>query len=136
MITLNYNIDIKSSKKIIWEHLLQKEKYDIWAKGFSKDSTFIGEIKYRNYVKFLDKNVGGTQAYIIKCEIEKELEYFHIFLIDKNWKRQEENEFIKKWLWTTKNYKLLAKKNFTRFNVTVNTDKFLKLCLMICFLKH
>ena len=86
MTTANYSVQIGAPKKAVWEAMIDREKYSIWTKPFSENSSFIGEWREDAEIQFVDAGNGGTLALIETFRPHDLMVLKHIGLIIKEGK--------------------------------------------------
>jgi len=120
---LTYEIKIKSSAKRTWDTLIGKETYEKWVKAFTPGSTFKGEWKKGEEVKFFDPSMGGTVAKLIECEPCKLIEANHIATLNKDMQMETTGPMTEKWIGTTEVYKLSGEDGFTNLAIEMETHE-------------
>ena len=99
--TISFSINIDSDRETVWDTLWNPKTYEKWAKVFSEDSHYKGELKQDNIILFLGKE-GGMSA-IVETIIEKEqLVFVHQKEVnngvecDSTWQGAKEIYYLKK----------------------------------------
>ena len=117
METLDYQITINAPKKIIWDALVDVNKFKVWSKAFSPNSTFIGTWKEGNEIKFIDEGQGGTVARLDVFKPYDRVVATHIAALTKDQVRETTGEFTDKWIGTKEIYELEETGEKTVFKV-------------------
>lgn len=120
---LNYEIKIKASKKIVWETLIDKEKFKTWSKAFSPNSDFKGKWEEGAEILFIDVGKGGTVARLDKFKPFDVISATHIATLTKDLTRETTGEFTEKWIGTKETYWLEESDGSTTLKIEMESDE-------------
>jgi uncharacterized protein YndB with AHSA1/START domain len=122
MKTLEYKIDINASKEKVWNTMLQLETYKQWVGVSWPGSSYEGEWKQGQALRFGSPGQGGTYA-----EVREETPYEHIHLehtaaINPDGSLDRDSEMAKGWVGTTESYTFTEKNGKTQVSVQMKTS--------------
>lgn len=118
---LQYSIEIDADKSHVWRTMLEPGLYEQWVKAFSEASRFEGKWAQGETVRFVDQNMGGTQAILeifkpYDCILAK-----HIAMISQDGKEDTESDGAKQWIGTTEKYLFSESAGTTTLTVEMAT---------------
>lgn len=102
--------------------MINPEKYKIWTKAFSPNSSYIGSWTEGSEITFVDKDRGGTVAHIDKLKPYDQVTATHIATLTADGVRETTGEFTEKWIGTKETYRLEESDGKTVFKVEMQTD--------------
>jgi uncharacterized protein YndB with AHSA1/START domain len=119
---LEYKINIKASRKKVWETMLDKETYKQWVDVAWPGSYYEGEWKEGNNLRFITPDGSGTLVTLIKHKAY-ELSYAkHIAVLNAGGVEDRESDVAKGWIGTTEAYTFTEAKGVTELKVEINTN--------------
>ncbi|MDA0118833.1 SRPBCC family protein [Vibrio sp. T11.5] len=121
MLTLNYQIEVASTPRIIWKVLTEPELYSQWATAFSPQSQFEGEWLEGNHIAFFDPELGGTRALVDRVEKHKVIEYHHIAIFNPEHIQDIDSDAAQKWIGSKESYQITPLENSVLLKVTIET---------------
>lgn len=121
MQNLNYSIAIKAPKKSVWEKMIDPKSYKIWTRAFSPNSTFEGEWKEGDEIKFIDAGKGGTVALLEKVHPYEEIRARHVAIINANKQVIRSGDEIANWVGTKETYHFKESDGITTLEVTMES---------------
>lgn len=122
MKTLEFNIDINSDKKSVWDTMLQRETYQEWVGDTWPNSTYEGEWKQGEEIKFLAPGQGGTLARIDELRPHDYLRAEHIGLVNKDGSVDRDSDVAKGWAGTEESYTFSGTNGKTNVKVEIKTQ--------------
>lgn len=119
---LKYSIQINAPKSLVWNSMLETDKYEQWVKAFSENSTFEGTWEEGAIVRFIDPGLGGTKAILEKfkpydCIIAK-----HVAMLSKDGSEDTKSESAKQWIGTIEKYIFSENNNLTTLTIEMQTN--------------
>ncbi|CAH0536463.1 SRPBCC domain-containing protein [Vibrio marisflavi] len=121
MLTLNYQIQIQSDLKTVWDVLTKLEHYKLWAKAFSPDPAFQGSWAEGEEMTFFDPSLGGSKAIIDRVEQHRFIEYHHVAIFNPEHLQDIDSDIAKKWIGCKEKLELVQDKDMVTLKVTVET---------------
>lgn len=121
MLKLNYQIEVKSTANVVWNALIQSEKYKQWAVAFSPNSQFTGVWRQGEQVSFFDPDLGGTKAIVDRIEDNHHLEYHHVSIFGSDNVQQIDSDSARKWIGSRETYQLEETEHGVLLTVTIET---------------
>lgn len=117
---LQFSIDIKAKKVVIWEALWNENSYQEWTSVFTKGSyTVTDNWKEGSKVYFLAPDKSGIYSLITKHLPNKLMQFKHIGLVT-NGKEQPLDDETKKWTGATESYQLLDEEHSVRLKIEID----------------
>lgn len=113
-----YIIIINKSKQHVWNVMLGKKTYELWIKGFSENSTVVGEWKQGTEIDFIDIGKGGTRAVLDIVDEPKHILARHIAVLTKD--RELQSEGMENWIGTTEEYVLSEDNGITTLKIIMH----------------
>lgn len=117
---LEFKIDINAPKKRVWEVLTQLDTYEQWVKDSWPGSSYKGEWKEGEQIRFVGDNGGGTLAVLEKCKPFDQIFAKHIAVLLPGGVIDTESDMAKTWTGTTESYTLTEKEGATRLDVVMH----------------
>lgn len=114
---LNYRIDINAPKDLVWANIVDPDKYKVWTRAFSPNSSFTGEWKKGSEIQFFDPELGGSVAIIEDIKPAEFVVAKHIATMTKDKVIETKGPITEKWMGTLETYKLSESKGVTYFDV-------------------
>ena len=118
---LEFKIDINASAKKVWDTMLNLETYNEWVSVSWPGSTYQGQWKKGETLKFISPGQGGTLATIVDIRPNEYVLAKHIGVINPDGSEDKTSEIAKGWIGTTESYTLTEKNGKTELRVDINT---------------
>lgn len=116
---LEYKTVIAAPAKIIWETMLQKETYDQWTAKSWPGSTYEGEWKKGEKIRFVGPDGSGTLAELVEMKPYQEILMRHIAILTSGGGEDRTSETAKSWIGITEGYKFEEQSGKTALTVTL-----------------
>ncbi|MEF1290805.1 SRPBCC family protein [Vibrio sp. M260118] len=121
MLKLNYQIEVNTTANIVWNALIQSDKYKQWAVAFSPNSQFTGDWRVGEQVLFFDPDLGGTKAVVDRIDDNQHLEYHHIGIFGSDKVQQIDSDSARKWIGSRETYQIEETEQGVLLSVTIET---------------
>ncbi|MFO7693132.1 MAG: hypothetical protein R6V57_08620 [Vicinamibacterales bacterium] len=105
MKTLHFSVDIRASRKTVWEVMLAGDSYRLWTAEFAEGSYFQGAWETGTRMRFLVPSGEGMVAEVAEHRPQEFLSLRHIGLV-KDGVEDTESEMVKAWGPAFENYTL------------------------------
>ncbi|MES2661910.1 MAG: SRPBCC domain-containing protein [Pseudomonadota bacterium] len=123
MQTLYYGITISAPAKIVWETMIDPNRYALWTKAFSPNSQFQGEWKQGAEMMFIDPAMGGTIARFEELKPYVIVDAVHIATLTKDLVQETTGEMTEKWVGSREIYRFNEKNSQTTLSIEMHTHK-------------
>ena len=120
---LTYKTDIKTSKKLVWETMIDPIAYNSWVRPFSEGAQYVGEWKEGSHILFITPGKGGTKAVLETYKPYELMVGKHIALIKSNGEEDTDSEMAKSWLGTIETYRFSEENGYTTLTVEMETNE-------------
>lgn len=101
---LEYKTVISAPARVVWETMLQKETYHQWTAKSWPDSTYEGEWKKGERVRFIGSDGSGTLAELVEVKPYENLLMRHIAILTPGGGEDRTSEAAKDWIGITEGY--------------------------------
>lgn len=122
MKTLEFDIDISSDKRKVWDTMLQPDTYKQWVSDAWPDSTYEGQFKQGEEIRFISPGQGGTLATIDELRPLEYVHAEHIAVINPDGSEDRESETAKGWVGTEESYTFTGNNGNTHVKVEIKTN--------------
>jgi hypothetical protein len=122
MNTLTYSIEIQADPAHVWNTMLKPGSYEQWAKTFSEGSTFEGTWAEGETVRFIDPELGGSQAVLDVFRPHTSIVARHVALVGQDGELDADSEPAKQWVGSTESYTLSENGDGTTLEIQMNTS--------------
>lgn len=122
MKTLEFSIDITSDKKNVWNTMLQLDTYQQWAGEAWPNSSYEGEWKEGEEIRFIAPGQGGTLARIEELRLHEYVRAEHIAAINADGSEDRESDTAKGWIGSEESYTFTGTNGKTRVKVEIKTN--------------
>ena len=119
---LQYNVVIAAPAKAVWDTILQLETYRQWVGKAWPNSTYEGEWKEGENIKFIGPDGSGTLAEIVELKPYKKVLAKHIALLGPGGEQDSTSEAAKNWVGITEEYNFNERGGKTEVKVDINTQ--------------
>lgn len=126
MKTLKYEIQIGSTKEIVWNTIISKQAYGKWSKVFSPNCESVGEWKQGAEIMFFDGSNGGCVAKIDTFKSFERIMMTYIGTITSHKVSSINDPMTEKWIGSKQNYELESLGDQTVLRVTMQVDEVFK----------
>lgn len=121
-----YEVEIDAPPDAVWRTLTDKEAYSVWVKAFSPNSYCDGEWVQGTLMRFLDPDMGGTEAILEVIDPPRRILVRHTALISKEGEVSTEGEMADKWLGTTEGYRITDTGGGSKLAIEILTDEYFR----------
>lgn len=118
---LEFKIDIAASRQKVWETMLNPETYKKWVSVSWPGSSYEGNWKQGENVRFVSPGQGGTMANIVELRPYEYILANHIAVINSDGTEDRDSDVAKGWIGTTESYTFTEKNGNTELKVQINT---------------
>ncbi|WP_298740398.1 SRPBCC domain-containing protein [uncultured Chitinophaga sp.] len=123
METLEYKIDINAPKEKVWNTMLQLDTYKQWTDVSWPGSTYVGEWKEGQAIRFLGgEDQGGTYAELHEVRPYERIHAVHSAVIAPDGALDKDSEMAKGWVGSTESYTFTEKDGKTEIKVHIKTN--------------
>jgi uncharacterized protein YndB with AHSA1/START domain len=122
MKTLEFKIDIHANKQKVWDTMLQRETYEQWVSAGWPNSSYEGEWKQGEAMRFGSPGQGGTYAELREVTPYDYLLAEHTAAINPDGSLDRDSEMAKGWVGTTESYTFTEKNGKTELTVQMKTN--------------
>jgi len=122
MKTLEYQIDINASKEKVWNTMLQLETYKQWVEVSWPGSSYEGEWKQGEAMRFGSPGQGGTYAELREVRPYEHIYAEHTAAINPDGSLDRDSEMAKGWVGTTESYTFTEKNGKTELKIQMKTN--------------
>lgn len=121
METLHFSTTINAPREKVWKTMLDLETFKKWTTPWSPNSTYEGEWKESEHIKFLDPGRGGTKALITEFRPYAFISARHVASIAPDGTEDTESEQAKSWIGTTESYTFTDVDGKTKLDIEIVT---------------
>ena len=122
METLEFKIDVNANKEKVWDTMLQLETYEQWVGVSWPGSTYQGEWKQGQHLKFVSKDQGGgTMAKLLEFRPYEYVHAEHVAMLNPDNSEDRDSDMAKGWIGTTETYAFNEKNGKTEVKVQIKT---------------
>ena len=118
---LEYKIVISAPAKKVWETMLNKATYEQWVSRSWPNSTYEGNWKKGDKMKFVGPNGAGTLAEIVEAKPYESILARHIAALGPGGVEDRTSEMAKGWVETLEGYKFTEQQGKTTVTVSIDT---------------
>ena len=118
---LTYSVSIKASQEQVWDALTDPVKYRKWAKAFSPNSQFSGKWEQGQHIRFIDPDMGGTNALIEELVPLERIHVRHVGMINQDGSEDINGEMAQNWIGSTETYTLTHEEGVTTLAIEILT---------------
>lgn len=119
---LEFKIDINASKEKVWNTMLQLETYKQWVGAGWPGSSYEGEWKQGQALRFGAPGQGGTYAEVRELSPYKHVHLEHTAAINADDSLDRDSEMAKGWVGTTESYIFTENNGKTTVTVQMKTN--------------
>ena len=101
---LIYKTTIQASKQKVWDTMLTHGSYEIWSGAGWEGSTYEGQWKEGENIRFASPDGEGTLVYIKELKPAAIIRADHIALLKKGGEEDRTSEEAKTWIGSQENY--------------------------------
>jgi hypothetical protein len=118
---LEFKIDINANAKKVWDTMLNLNTYEEWVSVSWPGSTYQGQWKKGEDIKFVSPGQGGTMATIVELKQHEYILAKHIAAVNPDGTEDRESDVAKGWIGTTESYTFTERNGKTEVKVEINT---------------
>lgn len=118
---IEYRIKIAAPAKVVWETMLGEETYKQWAGKGWPNSSYQGQWKKGEKIRFTGPDGDGTLAEIVELKPNKTVLAKHIAILQKGGKEDSTSDFAKNWINSSERYDFNEANGNTTLLVTIET---------------
>jgi hypothetical protein len=133
---LEYNINIASPPKKVWNIMLQPGTYKEWANASWPDSFYEGKWAEGENVRFISEDGSGTLATIESYKPHNYISAKHIAILNRGGIEDRESDVAKGWIGITESYTFKEKDDTTDLKVEIYKTRIGKRCSMMAGPMH
>ena len=119
MKTLHFSVDIRASRRAVWDTMLAPDTYRLWTTEFAPGSYFEGTWDTGARVRFLVPSGQGMVAVVAECRPQEFLSLKHVGYV-KDGVEDTESEMVRSWAPAFENYTLSYAGLSTQLKVDVD----------------
>ncbi len=119
---LEYTIQIESPNKNVWETMLQEETYKQWVGLSWPNSSYEGEWKTGDEIRFIGPDGSGTLAELIEVKPYEKVIARHIAVLNPGGVKDMASEAAQGWVGTMESYFFSEKNGRTTLKVVIETS--------------
>lgn len=118
---LEYNVEIAAPAKLVWDTMLQKETYRQWVAKAWPNSSYEGQWKKGEKIKFIGPDGAGTLAEIVELKPFEKVLAKHIALLGAGGEEDSTSDAAKGWVGITEEYNFSERDGKTAVRVNIQT---------------
>lgn len=122
MKTLEYQIDINADKQKVWNTMLQRETYEQWTAVSWPGSSYEGEWKQGQAMRFGSPGQGGTYAEFRELTPYEHIHAEHTAVINADGSLDRDSDMAKGWVGTTESYTFTEKNGKTQLKIEMKIN--------------
>ena len=122
MENLTFSIKIDAPKKKVWNTMLDLETYKQWTNAAWPGSTYIGEWKEGENIRFVSHEGSGTLATITTCTPHDHLLATHIAVLLPGGVEDRDSDMAKGWVGTAEEYTFTENHGGTELTVVMKIN--------------
>ena len=119
---LVFKIDINADRKKVWNTMLNRETYEQWVAVSWPGSSYVGDWKKGEDIKFISSSGEGTKAHLDELRPYDYILANHVAVVLKGGKEDSESDIAKGWVGTTEAYKFSDRNGKTELTVEIKTS--------------
>ncbi|MDJ0782679.1 MAG: SRPBCC domain-containing protein [Desulfosarcinaceae bacterium] len=119
--TLRYSIRIDAARSHVWDTMLAPDTYAQWVSAFSPDSRLEGTWEQGATVRFVDPNMGGTEAVLDVVDPHRCIRARHVAMVTQAGEVDTTSEAARQWIGTTETYLLSEAEGVTQLTIEMAT---------------
>jgi uncharacterized protein YndB with AHSA1/START domain len=118
---LQYKVVIAAPAKVVWDTMLQKETYIQWVSTAWPNSSYEGQWKKGEKIRFIGPDGSGTLAEIVELKPYERVLAKHIAILGKGGTEDSTSEVAKDWVGITEEYNFTERNGQTEVRVDIGT---------------
>lgn len=122
MKNLEYKIEIAAGKEKVWDTMLQLPTYEEWVGESWPGSSYEGNWKQGETIKFVSPSGEGTQAILDEVKPHESIKATHNAVLLKDRTIDRDSEEAKSWVGTKEWYTFTEKSGKTEVRVQISTN--------------
>jgi uncharacterized protein YndB with AHSA1/START domain len=119
---LEYKITIPAKPEKVWNTMLNSETYKVWISAGWPGSTFEGNWRKGERLKFTSPGEGGTLVLLDVCQPFKRIEAHHVAVLNSNGTEDRTSDVAKGWIGTREHYTFDQSDGNTTLTVEIYTN--------------
>lgn len=120
---LEYKIEIAASAKKVWDTMLQKDTYEQWVAKSWPNSSYEGNWKKGEEIKFIGADGSGTLAELVEVKPYERILARHIAILGSGGIQDRTSEVAKGWIGITEEYQFAERNGKTTLTVVIETTE-------------
>ena len=119
---LVFTKEINASRQKVWDTMLSPETYKKWTEASWPGSTYIGDWKQGEDIKFVSSSGEGTLAHLDQVKPGQYIHANHVAVLQSGGIEDRDSEVAKGWVGITEAYTFKEKNGKTELKVEINTN--------------
>ena len=119
---LTYKTAINAPKEQVWNTMLNHGTYEIWSGAGWQGSTYEGQWKQGEQLRFVSPEGEGTLAQIVELKPAEYIKAEHIALLQKGGTEDRSSDSAKTWVGSTEEYQFKERDGITELTVQIESD--------------
>lgn len=119
---LEYRVSINAPAEKVWNAMLNRDTYEEWTAESWPSSTYEGNWKQGEEIRFVSKDGTGTLAHLKSVQPHQYISAEHIAVLGKGGTEDRSSDMAKGWIGTLENYTFIENNGKTELLVEIHTN--------------
>ena len=119
---IEFNIDINADVQKVWDTMINLPTYKEWVGAGFPGSSYIGNWKKGENIRFVGAEGGGTLANIVELKPNEYIAAEHIAILNNDNSEDRTSDLAKGWIGTTETYTFFKRNGGSKVRVEMEIN--------------